>query len=96
MLHLPSLLQAVLLVIVALVSCVHGLGLQDPSAIAELHQGQHDTEDALSIGAEIEDSLSAEVSGAGRDLQGFKKKFFHHFPKKKKFHHFKKKKFFHH
>lgn len=58
MLCLSTLLQAVLLVMAAL-SGVHGLGLQDPSATSELQQGHQDdshaVEDPVSLSAEIQD-----------------------------------------
>lgn len=71
MLRLPTLLQAVLLV-VAVLSGVHGLGLPDPSATSELQQGRggglhvdsHAIEDPMPLGAAIQDQLEI----AGRNL----------------------------
>ena len=66
MLHLPSLLQTVLLAIVAAVSCVHGLRLQDPSTELRL-----DAEEVLSVGTDLQD---VDLREARRSLLGKKKK----------------------
>lgn len=69
MLRLASVFRAALLVIVAVVSCVRSLGLQDPSAISEVVQGIHDkyTGHAAITGAGIEDGVSG-LRGPSRDL----------------------------
>lgn len=67
MLRRPSLLQAVLLVIVAVVSSVHGLGLQDPSS--ELHQGHLDAETETEVSIDAEHGAS-ELSESRRGLLG--------------------------
>ena len=73
MFHLPS-LQAVLLVVVAAVSCVHGISLPDPST--ELRQGHFDAEtvDVLSVNTGVQED---DLLESRRSLMGFryKKKF---------------------
>lgn len=71
---LPTLLEAVLLAVVAVASGVHGLMLQNPSATSEpqqgLHMNSHAIKDSISHSAEAQDSFGH--GGAGRALQGWR------------------------